>query len=91
MENTMVAPQKTKNRFSKQCSNTTPWDIPKKNMNQLTTKAPAHPYYSQQLSYEKSQDAPLLLNRLRKCGIFSQPQRKMKFCHSWVNGWIWRT
>jgi hypothetical protein len=33
---------------------------------------------------------------LRKCGIYSQwnfthPQRKMKFCHSQVNGWNWRT
>jgi hypothetical protein len=33
---------------------------------------------------------------LRKCGIymqwnFTQPQRRMKFCHSHVNGWNWRT
>jgi hypothetical protein len=43
-----------------------------------------------------SQDAPLLTNGLRKCGIytqwsFTQPQGKMKFCHSKVNGWNWRT
>jgi hypothetical protein len=36
------------------------------------------------------------MNGLRKCGIhtqwnFSQPQRRMKFCHSQVNGWNWRT
>jgi hypothetical protein len=38
----------------------------------------------------------LLMNRLRKCGIytqwnFTQPQRRMKFCHSQVNGCNWRT
>jgi hypothetical protein len=43
-----------------------------------------------------SQDAPLLTNELRKCGIytqwnFTQPQRRMKFGHSQVNGWNWRT
>jgi hypothetical protein len=32
------------------------------------------------------------VNGLRKCGIytqwnFTQPQRRMKFCHSPVNGW----
>jgi hypothetical protein len=35
------------------------------------------------------------MNGLRKCGIytqwnFTQPQR-IKFCHSQVNGWKWRT
>jgi hypothetical protein len=38
---------------------------------------------------------PLLTNGLRKCGIytqwnFTQPQRRMKFCHLQVNGWNWR-
>jgi hypothetical protein len=38
-----------------------------------------------------SQYAPLLTNGLRKCGIytqwdFSQPQKRMKFCHLQVNG-----
>jgi hypothetical protein len=70
------------------------------NMTQVIRKAPAHPcllqQYSQQSSYGNSQDAPLLMNRLRKCGIytqsnFTQPQRKMKFFHSQVNGWNWRT
>jgi hypothetical protein len=33
-----------------------------------------------------------LTNGLRKCGIYTQgnstqPQRRMKFCHSQVNGW----
>jgi hypothetical protein len=42
-----------------------------------------------------SQDAPLLTNGLRKC-IYTQwnctqPQRGMKFCHSQINGWNWRT
>jgi hypothetical protein len=42
-------------------------------------------------SYGNSQDAPLLTNGLRKCGIYTQwnffqPQRRMKFCRSEVNG-----
>jgi hypothetical protein len=52
--------------------------------------------YSQYPDYENSQDALLLTNALRKCGIYTewnfiQPQRRMKFCHSQVNGWNWRT
>jgi hypothetical protein len=40
----------------------------------------------------KLQDASLLTNELRKHGIYTQwnfthPQRRMKFCHSQVNGW----
>jgi hypothetical protein len=36
------------------------------------------------------------MNGLRKCSIytqwnFTQPQRRMKFCHSQVNVWNWRT
>jgi hypothetical protein len=36
------------------------------------------------------------MNGSRKCGIYTQwnfiqPQRRMKFCHSQVNGWNWRT
>jgi hypothetical protein len=51
---------------------------------------------SQGANYGNSQDAPLLMNELRKCGIYTQwnfiqPQRRMKFCHSQVNGWKWRT
>jgi hypothetical protein len=43
-------------------------------------------------SYGNSQDAPLLTNGSRKCGIyiqwnFTQPQRRTEFCHSQVNGW----
>jgi hypothetical protein len=46
--------------------------------------------------YGNSQVAPLPTNGLRKCGIytqwnFTQPQRRMKVCHSEVNGWNWRT
>jgi hypothetical protein len=61
---------------------------------------PAHPcslqHYSQQPSYGNSQDAPLSMNKLRKCGIytqrnFTQSQRRMKFCHSQVNVWNWKT
>jgi hypothetical protein len=44
----------------------------------------------------KYPSAPLLKNALRNCGIciqwnFTQPHRRMKFCHSRVNGWNWRT
>jgi hypothetical protein len=44
----------------------------------------------------KQQRCLLLMNGLRKCGIyiqwnFTQPQRRMKFCHLQVNGWNWRT
>jgi hypothetical protein len=33
---------------------------------------------------------------IKKCGIYKQwnfirPQRRMKFCHSQVNEWNWRT
>jgi hypothetical protein len=68
-------------------------------VSQVTTKAPAHPYllqyYSHKLSYRNSQDAPLLTNALRKCGIYTQwsftkSQRRVKFCHSQVNEWNWR-
>jgi hypothetical protein len=61
-----------------------------------TTKTPAHPclwqHYSQELGYGNSQDAPLPMNGLRKCGIyvqqnFTQPQRRLKFCHLQVNAW----
>jgi hypothetical protein len=36
------------------------------------------------------------MNGLRNCGIytqwnFTQPQRRMKFCHLQANGWNWRT
>jgi hypothetical protein len=41
---------------------------------QVIPKAPAHPYllqhYSQYPSYGNSKDAPLLMNGLRKCGIY---------------------
>jgi hypothetical protein len=51
--------------------------------------------YSQQPSYGNSQDAPQLMNGLRKYGIyiqwsFIQPQRRMKSCHFQVNGWNWK-
>jgi hypothetical protein len=46
--------------------------------------------------YGNNQDAPLLMNGSRKCGIyaqcnFSQPQRRIKFCHLQVNGWNEKT
>jgi hypothetical protein len=44
----------------------------------------------------KQPKCPLLINGLRKCGIyiqwnFIQPQKRMKFCYLKVNGWNWRT
>jgi hypothetical protein len=45
-------------------------------MTQVITKAPAHPcllqHYLQLPSYGNSQDAPLLMNESRKCGIYTQ-------------------
>jgi hypothetical protein len=47
-------------------------------------------------SYGNSQDAPVLMNGSRKCGIYTQwnftrPWRKMKSYHLQVNRWNWRT
>jgi hypothetical protein len=44
----------------------------------------------------KQQDAPLPMNGLKKYDIyiqrnFIQPQKWIKFCHSQVNRWTWRT
>jgi hypothetical protein len=43
----------------------------------------------------KQPRCPLLMNGLRKCGVYTQwnltqPQRKMKFCQLQVNGCSWR-
>jgi hypothetical protein len=51
---------------------------------------------AQQPSNRNSQDAPLPMNGLRTYGIytqwnFTQPQRRIKFCHLQVNRWNWRT
>jgi hypothetical protein len=52
------------------------WGYTQKNVTQVTPEALAHPcllqHYSQQPSYANSQDAPLLTNGLRKCGIYTQ-------------------
>jgi hypothetical protein len=52
------------------------WGYTQKNVTKVTPEASAHPYllqhYSQLPSYENSQDAPLLINGLRKCGIYTQ-------------------
>jgi hypothetical protein len=45
-------------------------------------------------SYGNSQDASLPMNGFFNCGIYTQwnitqPQRRMKFYHSLVNGWNW--
>jgi hypothetical protein len=44
----------------------------------------------------KQPGCPVLMNGLRKCGIYTQwnsthPQRRMKYYHSQINGWNWRT
>jgi hypothetical protein len=46
--------------------------------------------------YGNSQDASLLTNGWRKCGVytqwnFTQLWRRMKSCHLQVNRWNWRT
>jgi hypothetical protein len=45
---------------------------------------------------ETAKMLPLPMNGLRKCGIYTQwnfiqPQRRMKICHSQLNGWNWKT
>jgi hypothetical protein len=52
--------------------------------------------YSQEPSYGKNKDAPVLMNGSRKCGIntqwnFTQPWRWMKSYYVEVNGWNWTT
>jgi hypothetical protein len=52
------------------------WGYFQRNATQVTPEAPVHPCllhcYSQQTSYEKCQDAPLLTNGLRKCDAYTQ-------------------
>jgi hypothetical protein len=52
------------------------WGYIQRNVTKATPEASAHPcllqYYSQWLRYGNSQDAPLLANGLRKCGIYIQ-------------------
>jgi hypothetical protein len=67
-------------------------------VSQVKINVSAHPgllqYCSQQLSYRNSQDAPLLMNGIRKCCIYIQwyfiRPHGMKFCRLLVNGWKWR-
>jgi hypothetical protein len=53
-----------------------PWGYTQRNVTQVTPEAVAHPcllqHYSQWLSYGNSQVAPLWMNGLRKCGIYTQ-------------------
>jgi hypothetical protein len=48
--------------------------LAQRNLSEVTRKAPEHQcllqHYSKQLSYGNSHDAPLLMNGLRKCGIY---------------------
>jgi hypothetical protein len=52
------------------------WGHTQRNVTQVITEAPAHPcllqHYLQYPNYGNSQDAPLLMNGLRKCGIYTQ-------------------
>jgi hypothetical protein len=49
------------------------WGYTQRNATQVTPEAPAHPCLLQRyLSYGNSQDASLLTNGLRKCGIYTQ-------------------
>jgi hypothetical protein len=75
-------------------------DVSEGSLHHITIKAPAHlcllQHYLQLLGYGNNQDAPLLMNGLKKCGIyipwnFIETQRRMKFCHLHLNGWNWRT
>jgi hypothetical protein len=75
MLNSMEAPQKTKSGLLHDPAIPL-LGIHQRNISQVTKKPPAHPcllqHYSQQLSYGNSQDAPLLTNGLRKCGVYTQ-------------------
>jgi hypothetical protein len=48
------------------------WGYTQSNATQVTTEALAHPGLFTITSYGNSQDAPLLTNGLRKCGIYTQ-------------------
>jgi hypothetical protein len=48
-----------------------PLGYTQRNGTQAITKAPAHPCFLQHYSLGYSQDAPLLMNGLRKCGIYT--------------------
>jgi hypothetical protein len=52
------------------------WGYIQRNATQVTLEAPAHPCllqrYSQEPSYGKNKDAPVLMNGSRKCGINTQ-------------------
>jgi hypothetical protein len=75
-------------------SNPTPRDIPKGMQLRLLQRHLHNHVYCNAI--HNSQDAPLLTNGLRKCGIytqwnFTQPWRRMNSYHLQVNGWNWRT
>jgi hypothetical protein len=62
-------------------------------------KGTSHPFLAALFTTAKLWKQPRCLTTdkwIRKCGIytqwnFTQPQRKMKLCHSQVSGWNWRT
>jgi hypothetical protein len=73
------------------------WRYTQKNAIQVTPEAPCLlEHYSQYVSYANNQDAPLMMNGSRKCGIctqwnFTQPWRRMKSYHLQGNRWNWVT
>jgi hypothetical protein len=91
MENSMEALEKTKHRCAIQSNNPTLRDIPK-GMWVICYKGTCTLMFIAALF-----TIAKLWKQLRcKCGIyiqwkFTQPQRRMKFCHSQVNGRNWRT
>jgi hypothetical protein len=51
------------------------WGYTQKNVTQVTAEAPAHPCLLQRYSQwpsNRNQNAPLLMNRSRRCGIYTQ-------------------
>jgi hypothetical protein len=59
------------------------------------TKAPAHMFIAALFTIAKLRKQPRFPST-NEYGIyiqwnFTQPQRRMKCCHSQINGWNWRT
>jgi hypothetical protein len=99
LEKNLEASYKSNHKSAIWSSNPTPGNIPKGMRHRLLQRhLHTHVYaalFTIAKLWKNNQDAPLLTNRLRKCGIYAQwnstqPWRRMKFCYSQVNGWNWR-
>jgi hypothetical protein len=94
LENNMEASWKTKHIFAIWSSNITPRIHPKECDSCYFKGTCTLMFIAARFTIKKlwiSQDAPLLTNGLRKCGIykqwsFTQPQRWMKFSYLQVSG-----